>query len=71
MKPTVTSRRPSAASASTTRSDASASTASGFSHSTGLPASRQASVNGSCVIAGEAITTASTSGDAISSRPSL
>ena len=66
----VTSRRPSAASASTTRSAAAASTASGFSHSTGLPASRQASVNGSCVGAGEAIDDRLDVGRAISSRPS-
>ena len=70
MKPTVTRRRPVAASASTIRSAAAAETASGFSHSTGLPAFRQASVNGSCVAAGEATTTASTAGSAISSSPS-
>jgi hypothetical protein len=42
MKPTCTSRRPTAASASTTRRAASAVLASGFSHSTGLPAARHA-----------------------------
>ena len=57
-------------SASTIRSAAAAEVASGFSHSTGLPASRQASTYGSWVAAGEATTTASTAGSAISSSPS-
>ena len=71
MNPTITMRRPVDRSASTIRSAASAEVASGFSHSTGLPDSMQASANGSWVKAGEAITTASTLAAPISSSPSL
>src|SRR4051794_28800817 len=70
MNPPRPSRRPSAASASTTCRLASAFVASGFSQSTGLPASRHASVNCSCVGAGEAMMTASTSGSRMSSYAS-
>ena len=65
MKPTVTSRRPAATSASMTCRHASAVVASGFSHSTGLPAAMHASTNSSCVGSKEATITASTSGSAI------
>ena len=54
-----------------TRLAPSASTADGFSHKTGLPAPMQASVREAWVASGEAITTAWTSGEAISSRPSV
>ncbi|MEE6288846.1 hypothetical protein V2J52_14430 [Georgenia sp. MJ173] len=46
MKPTVTSRRPAATSAATTRADSAGPVPSGFSHSTGLPATIAASVSG-------------------------
>src|SRR5215211_5060064 len=70
MKPTCTSRRPKATSASTTRRPASPVVASGFSHRTGLPAARQARTNASCVSSEEAMTTASTSALWISSSAS-
>src|SRR5438132_1585947 len=70
MKPTCTRRRPVEASASTTCLLASELGVSGFSHRTGLFASRQARISPSCVSGIDAISTASTSGSAISSRPS-
>jgi hypothetical protein len=70
MNPTWISRRPLATSASSTRRQASMVGASGFSHSTGLSAARQARVNSSWVGPGEAISTASTRSSAISSWPS-
>ena len=66
MNPSVTSRRPAAASASITRRHASAVVASGFSHSTGLPAAMQASTNSSWVASNDATTTRSTASSAIS-----
>ncbi len=66
MKPSVTSRRPAATSASITRRHASAVVASGFSHSTGLPAAMQASTNSSWVVSNEATITRSTASSAIS-----
>jgi hypothetical protein len=65
-----TSRRPSAASAWTTLRLASDVGASGFSHSTGLSASKQASTKPSCVASDEATTTASTVGSPISASGS-
>ena len=62
MKPTWTSDRPRAASFCTIRYADATSVVSGFSHSTGTPASRQASTWASCAAPGEAIRTASTSG---------
>src|SRR5689334_3969629 len=61
MNPTCTRRRPLPDSASTSARAVSASVASGFSHSTGLPSSRQASTSSAWVRSGEATTTASTS----------
>src|SRR4051794_3018566 len=66
MNPTCTSRRPPSASASATARLAAAVVASGFSHSTGLPASMQASTKSACVASEEAISTASTSSERIS-----
>ncbi len=70
MNPTWISRLGLAASASSTRRQASMVGASGFSHSTGLSAARQARVNSSWVNPGEAISTACTWSSAISSWPS-
>ena len=66
MNPTMTSRRPSATSASRTWTHSAVVGASGFSHRTGLPAAMQARVNAACVSAIDAISTASTSSDSIS-----
>ena len=70
MKPTCTSGRPPRRSASTSRSDDSASMVSGFSHRANLPCSRQASTCSSCTNPGDAMTTASTPGSATSSSGS-
>src|SRR3954452_9031637 len=70
MKPRLTSRLPAATSASMMCRHAAAVVASGFSHSTGLPGSMQASTNASWVASTEATTTRSTSGSAISASGS-
>src|SRR6266508_371988 len=70
MNPTWTSRSGRAASASSTRRQASVSSASGFSQITGLPAAMQARVYSSCVKPGDATITASTSSSPIRSCPS-
>jgi hypothetical protein len=67
MNPTWISRTPAACSASSTRRHSSVVGASGFSHSTGLRASMQASVYSAWVNPGEAIRTASTWSSAMSS----
>src|SRR5690349_2633527 len=69
MKPTETSRRPAATSASRMRSQASRVVASGFSQNTCLPAAIPASTYSSWVGPHEVTTTASTPGSAISSWP--
>src|SRR3954451_20079612 len=70
MKLRLTSRLPAATSASMMCRHAAAVVASGFSHSTGLPAAMQASTNSSWVASKEATTTRSTSGSAISASGS-
>ena len=70
MNPTWISRLPSSASRLTTASEVSTSVVNGFSQSTGLPCSRQASSCFSWVGPGVASTTASTSGSAIASSGS-
>lgn len=70
MKPTWTRRRPSSVSRRYTAAAVVASVVSGFSHSTGLPASRQARTCSSCAVPGLAITTASTSSAAIAASGS-
>ena len=69
MKPTCTSRRPWAISASRMRRHASCVVASGFSQSTGLPAAMQASTYSSWVAPQEATTTASTASSRIRAWP--
>jgi hypothetical protein len=69
MKPTITSRRPLATSASTIRRQASCVVASGFSQNTGFPASIDASTYSSCVGPHEVTITASTVSSLISSCP--
>src|SRR5665647_3152911 len=66
MKPTVTSLRPAFCSASMIRTQASAVGASGFSQSTGLPASIEVITSGSCTGPKLVTSTASTSLDAMS-----
>ena len=66
MKPTITSRRPKAISASRIRRQASWVVASGFSQKTGLPASMAARTNSSWVGPQEVTMTASTSSSRIS-----
>ncbi len=70
MKPTWTSRRPTATSASRIRRQASWLVASGFSQKTGLPAARQASTYSSWLGPQDATMTASTSGASTSACPS-
>src|SRR5688500_16234912 len=71
MKPTITSLRPAATSASRIRSQASRVVASGFSQKTCLPAAMLASTNSSWVGPLEHTTTACTSGSSIRSWPVL
>src|SRR4029077_20992091 len=68
MKPTWTSRRPAAISASMIRWQASRDGASGFSQNTGLPAAIAARACSSCAGPQDATSTASTLPSAISSR---
>src|SRR3954447_7675355 len=70
MKPTWTSRCPAAVSASRTRRAAANESASGFSQSTGLPTSMQATAKASWVPAGEGMTTASTRSSSMSAGAS-
>ena len=69
MKPTWTSRRPAAISASMIRRQASSVVASGFSQNTGLPAAIAASTYSSCVAPQDATSTASTPPSAMRSWP--
>ena len=69
MRPTCTSFRPPATSASRTRFASSMSTPRGFSQSTGLPASMQATARSAWVGSGEAMSTASTLGSPMSAAP--
>ena len=69
MSPTCTSFRPPATSASRTRFASSMSTPRGFSQSTGLPASMQATARSAWVGSGEAMSTASTASSRMRSGP--